>query len=89
VELLLLQLDGSRPNIALMRVAAHYRALGWEVELQRPATPAAVERGLFDVPERVYASLIFDRTRPGRREVVTGAAGCRCRRHGMGYEAHT
>jgi hypothetical protein len=65
-----------------MRVAAHYRALGWEVELQRPATPAAVERGLFDVPERVYASLIFDRTRPVaerllqvRPDAVVGGTG--------------
>jgi hypothetical protein len=65
MRVLLLQLDGALPNLALMRLAAHHRGLGDEVEVRRAPTPAAVERGLFDRPPgRVYASLIFERTRP-------------------------
>lgn len=60
----LLQLDGSLPNIALMRIAAHHRALGHDVQLRRISTIGAVEKGLFDRPDRIYASLIFNRTRP-------------------------
>jgi hypothetical protein len=66
---LLLQLDGTIPNIALMRLAAHHRARGDEVELRKPGkgerrATKLVERGLFDHHDRVYASLIFDKTRP-------------------------
>lgn len=70
MKVLLLQLDGKLPNIALMRIAAHHRALGHEVELRKPgkgpkrAQRAMVERGLFDGHDLVYASLIFAKTRP-------------------------
>jgi hypothetical protein len=62
-RVLLLQLDGKLPNVALMRIAAHHRALGDTVELRRAGNVAAVERQLWDQPEVVYASLIFERTR--------------------------
>lgn len=61
----LLQLDGKLPNIALMRIAAHHRALGDDVELRKAGNPAELERRLFERrPDRTYASLIFERTRP-------------------------
>lgn len=64
MNVLLLQLDGKLPNIALMRVAAHHRALGDEVELRRPGNAAALEPELGESWDQVYASLIFERTRP-------------------------
>jgi len=64
MKVLLLHLDGKLPNIALMRIAAHHRALGHEVSFRRTPTPAAVEPELGDDFDRVYASAIFERTRP-------------------------
>jgi hypothetical protein len=63
-RVLLLQLDGKLPNIALMRIAAHHRDLGDDVELRRAGNAASLERGLWDRFDRVYASLIFESTRP-------------------------
>jgi len=64
VKVLLLQLDGKIPNIALMRIAAHHRARGDEAELRWTRDVASVAPELFRRPDRVYASLIFERTRP-------------------------
>jgi hypothetical protein len=65
VNVLLLQLDGKIPNIALMRLAAHHRALGDTVQLRRAGNFLAVEPHLDDPAwHRVYASVIFERTRP-------------------------
>jgi hypothetical protein len=64
MHVLLLQLDGKLPNVALMRIAAHHRALGHHVELRRAGNATAVERQLWDRHDLVYASLIFERTRP-------------------------
>ncbi len=61
---LLLQLDGKIPNLALMRLAGWHRGRGDRVELRHARTPDGVERALFDRPGRVYASLIFEKTRP-------------------------
>lgn len=83
MTVLLLQLDGKLPNLALMRLAAHHRASGDVVTLRRAANVASVQRRLGD-PEwdRVYGSLIFLSTRPVaeavRREypgVVLGGTG--------------
>jgi hypothetical protein len=63
-KVLLLQLDGKLPNLALMRIAAHHRALGDTVELRRVSNPRGIERGLWDTFDHVYASLIFSRTMP-------------------------
>lgn len=62
--ILLLQLDGTMPNVALMRIAAHHRARGERVELRRAATVDAVQRELWDRPDRVYASAIFVKSKP-------------------------
>jgi hypothetical protein len=65
VTVLLLHLDGKLPNIALMRVAAHYAALGTPVELRQAGNARAVEPMFGDPPwSAVYASLIFERSRP-------------------------
>lgn len=63
-RVLLLHLDGKLPNIALMRIAAHHHALGDSVELRRAPTAEAVEPELGDAFDRVYASAVFERTRP-------------------------
>lgn len=57
---LLFQLDGKLPNLALMRIAAHHKALGDDVELRHGASFRHLWEG---EPEAVYASLIFERSR--------------------------
>jgi len=83
MNVLLLHLDGKLPNLALMRLAAHHRAQGDAVTLRRADNPRFIGRRLGD-PEwdRVYGSLIFERTRPNaeiaRREypgIVLGGTG--------------
>lgn len=62
MRILLCQIDGSIPNLALMRIASHHRALGDEVEIKHGAS---FYRGLFDHrPDLVYASAIFLKSRP-------------------------
>lgn len=64
MKVLLVQLDGKVPNIALMRIAAHHRGLGDDVEFRWAKTVERVRRHLWDQPDTVYASAIFERTRP-------------------------
>jgi hypothetical protein len=65
LNVLLLHLDGKVPNIALMRLSAHHRALGDAITFRRCDNPTVVERQLGDGEwDRVYGSLIFERTRP-------------------------
>src|SRR4051812_17814692 len=87
MNVLLVQLDGRLPNIALMRLAAHHRDRGDQVTLRQTTGPPAVERGLWDRWDRVYASLLFERTRPLARrllraypEAVVGGTGWDLRR---------
>lgn len=83
MRVLLLQLDGSVPNIALMRLATHHRERGDEVQLRRAGNLAAVGRRWDEAPhDLVYASLIFERTRPvaeallrERPDAVVGGTG--------------
>ncbi len=64
MNVLLLQLDGELPNIALMRISTHHKRRGDQVELRRVGNPTSLERGLWDNFDKVYAGLIFLRTRP-------------------------
>ena len=64
MKILILQLDGKIPNIALMRISAHYKSKGDVVELRRAGNLQAVEYEFGDNHDLVYASLIFERTRP-------------------------
>ena len=62
MRVLLCQLDGSFPNLALMRIAAHHRALGDDIEIRHGAQ---FETGLFNhEPDKVYASTIFRKSIP-------------------------
>lgn len=56
---LLVQLDGKLPNVALMRLAHHFRARGDFVELRRNP-----ERLLWDDFDAVYGSTIFKWSTP-------------------------
>jgi hypothetical protein len=60
MNVLLLQLDGKIPNIALMRLAAHHLDAGDSVELRW----GKFRRLLWGRFDRVYASAIFEKTRP-------------------------
>jgi hypothetical protein len=62
VRILLCQIDGSIPNLALMRISAHHKTLGDDVELRHGA---GFRRHLWgSQPDRVYASAIFLKSRP-------------------------
>lgn len=64
MKILLLQLDGKIPNVALMRLAAHHRTLGNEVVLWQTHTQVGIDSALFlEQPDLIYASLIFKRSR--------------------------
>ena len=64
-QVLLLQLDGKLPNLALMRIAQHHRAQGDVVQLRQTGNAAAIQPRLGDEPfDAVFASLIFERTKP-------------------------
>lgn len=67
-QVILFQLDGKLPNCALMRIAAHHRAAGDDVELRWQPHG---RRELWDTGrELVYASLIFERTRPAAEDLL-------------------
>lgn len=81
MNVLLFQLDGKIPNLALMRIAAHHRELGDDVILRVIGNYEAIQRsGWF--ADRVYASAIFTRTQPlvdallqERPDAVVGGTG--------------
>ncbi len=82
MRVLLLQLDGKLPNIALMRISAHHCERGDTVEFRRAFSQASVQIGLFDNFDKVYASTIFTRTRhiavalkQARPDAVIGGTG--------------
>lgn len=61
-SVILYQLDGKIPNLALMRIGAHYLEQGAAVELRWTHN---VQRQLWDTAaELVFASLIFQQSRP-------------------------
>ena len=63
MKVLLLQLDGKLPNIALMRIAAHCRPYAGEIAFRHCPTVKVVEASDWWGFDRIYASLIFERTR--------------------------
>lgn len=75
-RVLLLQLDGKLPNIALMRISAHHKRLGDDVELRRAGNLRALEPAFWDKPgwakpDKVYASAIFLESRPLAERVLS------------------
>ncbi len=61
MRVLLAQLDGKLPSVALMRIAAHHRAQGDSVELRHGK---AFEQGFWDRFDLVYGSAIFRQSIP-------------------------
>src|ERR1700684_3468638 len=61
---LLLQLDGTLPNLALMRLGAHLRERNCDVHLKRMRSRTTLQDSLFAHWDDVYASAIFEKTRP-------------------------
>jgi len=67
----LLDLDGKIPNLALMRLAAHHLGRGDLLEMRRVRLRADFELQLWDEPpDAVYASLLYDRSRPLAQAVL-------------------
>lgn len=64
MKVLVLHLDGKLPNLALMRIAAHHKALGDDVTFRRVEHVSRAGPHLGDSFDRIYASAIFERTRP-------------------------
>jgi len=67
MNILLVQLDGRLPNLAVMRLSAHHKAMGDTVEFHRGRV---TQPNLFFRPDRVYASLIFEKTRPYAHDLL-------------------
>ena len=65
---MLLQMDGSLPNLALMRIASHCQKRGDSVDFrwEREYAP-----DLFHKTDQIYASLIFERTRPHAKRLLS------------------
>lgn len=69
VKVLLFQLDGKLPNLALMRLSAHHKKLGHKVKLKVAPNRGSLKQATWaenEMEEKadiVYGSLIFERTR--------------------------
>lgn len=74
MKIAVLQMDGSLPNLALMKIAAHYRSKGHEV-IRNPSG---------DV-DKVFASVIFPQNR-SRAMGVLKLFSCPCEIGGSGYD---
>lgn len=70
MNVLLIQLDGKIPNIALMRIASHHRERGDSIDFRWAGSIEGARRHLWDAPDVVYASAIFERTASRVREVL-------------------
>lgn len=68
---MLFQLDGKIPNIALMRISSHHKAIGDAVDFRWGGGIAGASNDLFDRPDKVYASLIFEKTKPVAERLLT------------------
>src|SRR5258708_3129950 len=85
MRILIWHLDGTLPNLADMRIAAHHRVLGDQVDFRRVSNGAAlddkawreIEPRFDDLSwDRVYASAIFERTRPLVERLQALYPGC-------------
>jgi len=64
MNVLVLHLDGKLPNLALMRISAHHKVLGDAVTFRRVEHVSRAGPHLGDSFDQVYASAIFERSRP-------------------------
>lgn len=85
MRVLVWHLDGKLPNLADMRIAAHHRTRGDQVEFRRVSNGDALDAAAWreveprfgDPPwDRVYASAIFERTRPLVERLQVLYPGC-------------
>lgn len=72
MKVLLVQLDGKIPNLALMKCSAYYKAKGYEVQLQTMPPRAKKYAPPAGIPPSavVVASLIFEKTRPMAEQLM-------------------
>jgi hypothetical protein len=82
MKVLLLHLDGKTPNLALMKIASYHKSMGDSVELRWATTAEKVRPMFWDNFDRVYASTIFERTKPvvdrlleSRPDAIVGGTG--------------
>jgi hypothetical protein len=66
VKVMLWQLDGKIPNIALMRISAHHRDRGDEILFRR----GKPHRELSGDPDAVYGSCVFLKSRPVAEQLL-------------------
>jgi hypothetical protein len=78
MRVLILQLDGKIPNLALMRLSAHHRVLGDEISFRFAGNECAVQKHLWEQPDRVYASAIFAKSCDLAIEVCRTFPGAIC-----------
>lgn len=64
MKVLLIQFDGKFPNLALMRISSHHKALGDSVELRHIGNKDSLNGVLLAEFDRIYGSLIFEWNRP-------------------------
>ena len=64
LSVLLFQLDGKIPNLALMSIASYHIWRGEEVIFRVAGNVQAIRPHLWENPSQVYASTIFTKTRP-------------------------
>ncbi len=65
MNVLVFQLDGKKPNLAVMKLAAWHRTAGDRVEVRQVGDAADLQPRLGDPDwDRVYGSLIFECTKP-------------------------
>jgi hypothetical protein len=71
MRVLLLQLDGAFPNLALMRISAHHKSLGDVVRFKACGNESALWRvGPTDY-DKVYAGLLFSRSKPLAEQLLS------------------
>lgn len=68
----LLQIDRKIPNIALMRLASHHRRIGNEVIFHHADSLQSVKPWWFGATDKIYASVLFARSMPVVRELLSG-----------------
>jgi hypothetical protein len=70
MKILLIQFDGKFPNIALMRISSHHKALGDAVTLRHIGNIAALRSEELAEYDRIYGSLIFEWNRLVARRLL-------------------
>jgi hypothetical protein len=97
VIVLLVQLDGKLPNVALQRASAHHKALGHTVVFKNAPNRGSLKQAAWfkdvlpqgEKPDLVYGSLIFDRTKPLAELLRATFEGTQVHLGGTGWKLET